>query len=183
MATTARLLTYEDLLELPDDGKRYEIIDGGLFEMPSPSLEHQRLLIRFTLLIGTFLERTGLGEVLSAPLDIRLSPHNVVQPDFIVIRAGRLSHHRTMPVEVVPDLVIEVLSPSNREHDEQRKFQLYAAAGILEYWIADIEAKSLRGYILRNGMHERLPQDGPFLRSVVLAGLEIDVPALFADLS
>jgi Uma2 family endonuclease len=76
-----------------------------------------------------------------------------------------------------------VLSPSTRERDEGDKLLLYARAGVPEYWIADHDATDLRGYSLRNGVYVPLPRDVSILRSVVLPGLEIDVPALFTDLS
>ena len=182
MATTARLLTYGDLLALPDDGKRYEIIDGELLEMPSPSLPHQDILGRLFGLLLNFLERTDLGRVFPAPLDIRLSTHNIVQPDLVVFRKERLHLLGPMPVDVVPDLAIEILSPSSREHDEQQKFQRYAAAGIPEYYLADLDIRALRGYTLRDGVYEPLPQDGSILRSRILPGLEFDLSVLFANL-
>ena len=78
---------------------------------------------------------------------------------------------------------MEILSPSNRAYDEQVKFRLYAASGVLEYWLVDQEAQTLRIYALRDGAYELVPNDGDHARSLVLPGLEIDVPALFADLT
>jgi Uma2 family endonuclease len=82
-------LTYEDYLLIPDDGKRHEIIDGVHFVTAAPFIRHQRILLRLTLRIGRFLQDHPLGELLFAPTDVILSPHDIVQPDLLFISNER----------------------------------------------------------------------------------------------
>ena len=181
MSTTARLLTYDDLLALPDDGKRYEIVDGELIEMASPEGIHQHLIGLLYLIIRPWVAQRGLGDVFIAPLDVRLSPHVIVQPDLIYLSAARFGRFRGRPVDGAPDLVIEVLSPSNRDYDERTKAGLYARHRVPEYWTVDAIETDIRARTLRAGRYDLLPQEGGILRSAVLPGLELDVAALFAE--
>ena len=185
MTVTTRRLTFEDLAQMPDDGNRYEIIDGEPFVSPAPPRLHEKITVRLLLLIHAYLVRHRLGDdVYTAPVDVKLADDRVVQPDLIYVSSARRSILREPGVIVgAPDLLVEILSPSNRAYDEQVKFRLYAASGVLEYWLVDQEAQTLRIYALRDGAYELVPNDGDHARSLVLPGLEIDVPALFADLT
>ena len=138
----SRVWTYDDLATLPDDGRRYEILDGELFVSPSPSRWHQELLKR---LFRAFveLEDRGLAKVYFAPLDVILSPTRVVEPDLVVVGKQRREILKERGVEGPPDLVIEVLSPSTTKHDRTRKRRFYARNGIREYWIADPDAEAI----------------------------------------
>ena len=182
MSTAARLLTFDDLAETPNDGQRYEIIGGELFVSPSPEAIHQRLLRVLLLLLNDFVTEQQLGEVFFAPLDVRLAPHDIVQPDLIVLSAARFGVVESRPIEGAPDLIVEILSPSTRDHDQVRKAELYARSGVPEYWIVDTEARTLRGLTLVEGRYETIAQEGSVLRSVVLPDLTIDIAALFGGL-
>jgi len=136
MATTTRPAggwTYEDLLRLPDDGKRFEIIEGELFEMPGPSLDHQYVASNLHLLIAP--AAIGLGQVaLYSPLDLILeSGGNPVQPDLLVLASAGDDPTGAHIRGVVPTLIVEILSPSNPAHDLVRKRRLYELAGVPEY--------------------------------------------------
>src|SRR5688572_1369617 len=89
MAIAHRPLTYDDLLQLPDDGYRYEIIDGELVVSPPPSRHHQKLAFRLALLVGNEVTNKNLGDVYFAPVDVKLGTHRVVQPDLLFIRLER----------------------------------------------------------------------------------------------
>ena len=180
-------LTYDDLLEMlaaeEDDGYRYEIIDGDLFVSPAPAEKHQRLAYLLTRLVGDAVDAKKLGRVYFAPVDVRLGPHDIVQPDLIFIRQDRL--HMYQPSGVVegpPGLVVEIVSPSSRKRDMVKKLKLYAWAGVPEYWLTDPEARTFRLFAFRNGRYEEhAPVDGVFVSTVIL-GLTIDPAALFAGL-
>ena len=185
MTVTARRLTYEEFAQLPDDGKRHEIIEGEHFVLPAPSLWHQKIVTRLVLLIHAYLRQHNLGDDLyTGPVDVRFENDTVVEPDLVYVGPSRRSIV-TDPrfIAGAPDLIVEILSPSNRDYDEQIKFGLYAANRVPEYWLADPERKTLRIFALRNDMYELVPNENGIARSVVLPGLEIDVPALFADLT
>lgn len=180
MSTITSLLTYDDLAALPDDGKRYELIEGVLIELPSPTLKHQLLILRLGGMLDALVTRLALGWVLPAPLDVLLSPINLVQPDLIFIARDRQHLLRPNFIDGAPNLVIEILSPSTRQRDENRKRDLYAAYGVDELWLVDPEAETIRVFARENGRYALVSQDGANLRSPVLPALELDVDALFA---
>jgi Uma2 family endonuclease len=128
--------TYEDLFSLPDDGKRYEIIEGDLYEMPSPSWDHAITTLNLLMLLTPIIESLG-GWIVSAPLDTFFQGADPVQPDIVVLLPDSAAHPTTRGVQGPPDLLIEVLSPSNRSYDLLLKRSLYAQAGVREYWIVD----------------------------------------------
>lgn len=135
-------LTYDDYVLLPNDGKRHEIINGRHYMNVAPSPRHQAVSRHIKFQLYQQIELPGLGEVIDAPIDVQFGESDVVQPDIVVV----LKENRiitTTKVKGVPDLVIEVLSPSNRKHDQQLKRQLYEQAGVPEYWIVDPENQSI----------------------------------------
>ncbi len=183
MSTVTRRYTYEDLLHTPDDGNRYEIIDGELIVSPAPRKKHQKLCYRLSRLVGGHVDERDLGEVYFAPVDVSLSGHDVVEPDLLFIRKDRLHIFNDQFVAGPPDLVVEILSPSSRGQDLGKKFALYARAGVPEYWVADPDALDLAIYVLSpQGVYERVEPVAGVLRSTVLPDLVIDLAALFAGL-
>lgn len=128
--------TYDDLFSLPDDGRRYEIIEGELYEMPSPNFWHATTIMN---LIALLLPVVGAlrGRLYTASLDVFFPGADPVVPDILAILPSSRAVGRQRGVEGPPDLIIEVLSPSNRGHDLLTKRALYARAGVREYWIVD----------------------------------------------
>jgi Uma2 family endonuclease len=129
--------TYKDLQERPDDGKRYQLIDGELYVTPSPNRAHQRAVGNLHILLRERIEREGLGEVYLAPFDVVFDQMNVVQPDLIVVGNERVAIITDANVEGVPDIAIEVLSPTNKRFDREMKLQLYGRVGVPEFWYFD----------------------------------------------
>jgi len=130
-----RKLTYDDYVLLPHDGSRHEIIDGEHFVTAAPSVSHQRTVLNLAVRLQPFVKANGLGEVFIAPLDVLLSPHDIVQPDLLFVSSERAGILTERNVQGAPDLVIEVLSPSTRRLDESLKLERYGALGVREYWI------------------------------------------------
>lgn len=176
-------LTYQDLLDFPEDGKRYEIIGGELFVAASPSIAHQRLLLRLYRDFFDALEESGWGEIFLAPLDVKFSELDVVEPDLIAIRTERRDIVQTNFLTAAPDIVLEVISPFSRRYDEVTKLALYAEYGVPEFWLADSVKHTLRGLTLREGAYFEIPpeSDGR-LRSLVAPNLVLDPTTLFANL-
>ncbi len=176
-------LTYDDLIAMPADGQRYELINGEVCVSPAPHRLHQKVSFRLTLQVGSHVEPLALGELYYAPVDVRLSPHDIVQPDLIFLLRDRLHLYRGSVVEGPPDIVVEILSPSTRQTDLVRKAALYARAGVPEYWQLDLEARTLRILALHEGQYREVaPDDEGRLRSIILPDLLIDLQALFGDL-
>ncbi len=144
-------LTVEDYLHFPDDGLRHELIDGVHWMSPAPSYAHQVVLGELFARLREMVKLTGLGDVLLAPLDVELSRWDIVQPDLIVVLRERLHIKTKARLVGAPDLLVEILSPSNPEQDRERKWKLYAAAGVREYWIVDPEARLVEQMLLDQG--------------------------------
>jgi Uma2 family endonuclease len=137
--------TYQDYLDLPDDGNRYEIIWGDLYMMaPAPVTRHQRVLRNLEYAMWSYVQEQNLGEVLFAPCDLVIEPGATpVQPDILFVSKDRLHLITEENIEGVPDLLVEILSPGNPRHDRVTKFNLYEQSGVPEYWIVDPEAHTI----------------------------------------
>jgi Uma2 family endonuclease len=177
-----RPLTYDDLLAMPEDAVRREIIDGVLFVSPSSDWWHQKLVLRVH---GWLADAgAGIGEASIAPLDVRLTDYDSVQPDVLFIRSDRM--HILAPdgrISGAPDIVVEVVSKTSAAHDRVRKFALYARSGVPEYWILDYRDRSFAIHELRNGRYHAIPaEDDGRVRSRVLPGLVVSAETLFAGI-
>lgn len=178
-----RKLTYEDYERIPDDGMRHEILAGELYVSAAPSLRHQRASVALTLRFGSYLEEHPLGEILTAPCDVVLSPHDVVQPDLIFISNERAAIVTEKNIQGAPDLLIEILSDSTRKRDEGIKRERYELFGVREYWLVDPVRHTVLVY-RREG--ERFHRLGRFaaaandlLTTPLLPGLEIHLAKIF----
>ena len=134
----AERFTSADLALMPDDNKRYEIIEGELYVSKSPGFEHQYTCGRFVQLLNTWNDEANLGVVLPTPGLVFAEDDDVV-PDVVWISRERLNQvvDEAGHLRAAPELAIEVLSPgkSNEERDRQIKLKLYSRRGVLEYWI------------------------------------------------
>jgi Uma2 family endonuclease len=133
--------TAEMARALPDDGKRYEVLDGELFVTPAPSLRHQTAASELWARLSPYVRAHSLGVALMSPADIEFSPRRLVQPDVFVApqtERGRPRDWRDISSLL---LAVEVLSPSTARADRQRKRRIYQSEGVPEYWILDLDAR------------------------------------------
>ena len=182
MSTSTTRMTYEDVWALPDDGTRYELIDGELIALTSASHVHQELAFRLAILLRAFVAPRKLGWVIIPPYDVLLAIGTLFQPDVLYVSAERDSIRRPNHTEGAPDLVVEVISPSSKSMDERRKFTAYTQYGVREYWLVDPEAMTFRLFLNVDGRFEEQSLHGRIAKSVVLPGRDIDLDDLFADL-
>lgn len=181
MAINAYKLTVDDLDDFPDDGTRYELINGELFMSPSPVLRHQEIVGELYALLREHVKSRRLGKVYVSPVDLRFSGTSQVVPDIVFVSNSRREIMSGKRLTGPPELVIEVLSPSTQGNDLVKKRDLYERYGVPEYWLVDPKRNTLSILAVRGGRYVELPKsDHP--RSTVLPDLEIDLPALFADL-
>ena len=164
---------FADLERWPEDGRRYELYDGEVYEVPSPFPLHQMVSARLHLALAGYVREHG-GIVLYAPLDIVLTEYDVVQPDLLLFTRERehLVDARNV-TRVPPDLAVEILSPGTAMNDRGRKKQLLARHGVREFWLVDPEAERVEVYAL-NGDQFVLANmaNGPALvKSPLLPGL------------
>ncbi len=175
-----RLLTYEEFLTFPDDGVRREIVDGKVLVTPAPNIRHQELVVRLCNAIYNHVRSQGGGRVFVSPLDVRLSEHDIVEPDVIFVGDDRLGIIEEKYILGSPSLLIEVVSDPRT--DRVRKRELYARAGVPEYWIVDPDADRIEIYRL-SGDHYGKPQilePGETLETPLLPGLPVSLTELFA---
>jgi Uma2 family endonuclease len=141
-------LTKRDLDRMPNDGHRYELIDGVLLVTPAPAFVHQRIVLNLAIK----LEQACPPELctVTAPFDVVLAGDTVVQPDVLVARRDSFA---SGDLPQPPLLVVEVLSPSTRRFDVMVKFSRYEAAGCPAYWVVDPDTPSLIAWELRDGAY------------------------------
>jgi Uma2 family endonuclease len=140
--------TYADWKALPDDGKRYEVIEGVLYMTTAPSNFHQWIVRRLERLVGIPAEDQGLALCFPAPIGVLMPGCDPVQPDYVVVLASNASIIRGGRIRGVPNLIIEVLSPGSVAYDQGVKLEAYARAGVPEYAIIDPAARMLSHYRL-----------------------------------
>jgi len=179
--------TWEDYLRLPDDGNRYEILEGVLYVSPAPIYDHQFLVFALAGELRSFVATHGLGVILGAPFDVRLPGiANPVQPDILFLRSGNEPRSGDKYFEGVPDLVVEVLSPGTDRLDRRVKLAAYQKAGVPEYWLADPKTRSVTVYTLdaERGEYQKPAHFAAedHVRSTVLQGFTTPVTPLFPPL-
>ena len=174
--------TFADYLALPDDGRRYQVIEGELVEMYAPALRHQRLLGELFVLLHGHVNQGPGGLLLFAPFDVVLEDTNVFQPDLLYVapeHADRVTEKRGVGP---PDLVVEVLSDGSRGHDRVRKMRVYARRGVSWYWIVDPDTESLEEFQLDGARYRQvtIADRNDVFRPGLFPGLEVPLDALFA---
>jgi Uma2 family endonuclease len=158
VATAARKsrqgsLTYRDLWNVPEDGNRYEIIDGEVYVTPPPLTAHQRALRNLATILHAHATEHGLGEILFAPVGVVLEKPSGVQPDVIFVAKARSSIIKEKAVFGAPDLVVEILSASTAARDRGVKKDLYARAGVEHYWLVDPRRRTVQAHRLESGRY------------------------------
>jgi Uma2 family endonuclease len=182
MQATDRRVTYAELLQWPDDGRQRELYDGEVVVVPAPIFRHQRVAMHVMDLLRDYEEAAG-GVTVPAPFDIVLSDFTVLQPDVVFFRRERRHLLDDWgPARAVPDLAVEVLSPSTESRDRGRKMHLLARFGLPEYWLVDPARHTLEIHLLRSGAYERVVDAGERDRvtSPTLPDLSFAAARLFA---
>jgi Uma2 family endonuclease len=167
----------------PDDGRRYELYDGEVIEVPAPFPRHQFAMLELQDRLRGYTQRQG-GCVLVSPIDIVFDETNVLQPDIVVFTEAR-RHHVLLDeaIRVAPDVAIEVLSGATAARDRTRKLRMFERFGVQEYWMVDPVAETVTVEVreLRGGRYELIAAAGrgARLQSNVLAGFGCAVHTLF----
>lgn len=178
--TDDRPLTIEDLDLIPDDGNRYEIMQGELIVSPVPNDTHQLVLGRLHTELLAAANSSRFGWVRLGPRDVRLSENDVVEPDLYAFRNVQRGQSTERVFYGAPAFVIEIISLSSATNDRVRKASLYMNTEVEEYWVVDPFAKRILVHLLnRKGANPEIFIDRP-VRSHILPSFEVDLAELFA---
>lgn len=175
--------TYEDYLKLPEEpGYHYEILEGFLVKEPSPAMHHQRVCRELVCQLKAYFDGFDPeGELFFAPLDVTLTNRNVLQPDILFISGSRREILLEERVDGPCNLVVEIMSPTNRRKDRLRKMEIYRKAGIPHYWLVDPEENTLEAFALKDENYTLMTAGGPGDKFIHpdFPGMDLDLDRIF----
>ena len=175
------LVSYADLQRMPDDGRQYELYDGEVRLVPSPTNRHQVVLKNLVALLVAYERKHG-GRLLFAPSDVVFSEYNVVQPDVLYFVPSRRHLVRLdRPTDAAPDWVLEVVSPGTSSHDRSLKQATYARFGVHEYWIVDPFGETIEIFVLDGSGYRvaSVARSGGHAVSSTIDGLSVNLSQVF----
>lgn len=175
-------ITYEDYKEIPDNGKRYQIVDGELTMSSAPNMFHQHVSLNLTYYLKDFLLKHPIGVLYEAPCDVVLSDIDIVQPDILFVLNEHKSIITNENVTGAPDFVIEIISGSSRRLDIKVKKVLYELHNVKEYWIVDPDLDTIQKLLLQD---KKFVDTGTYeinqtIFSDVIKGFSIELEKVFA---
>ncbi len=183
MASEITEWTADLVRALPDDGNRYEVLDGELFVTPAPAKPHQRAAGELFLIIAPYARDHRIGEAWVAPTDLEFTPRRLLEPDLFVV--ALVDGKRTMDEAVMPRsllLTVEVLSPSTQRADRVRKRAIYMDEGVPEYWIVDLEARLIERWRQGDDRPEIVTDSLSWQPLVGVPALTLNLPRFFAGI-
>ena len=172
--------TVEMVRALPNDGNRYEVIDGELYVTPAPSWTHQRAVLELAVLLRPYLHEHFLGDVIISPADVLFGPRNMVEPDLFVVPLVDGAAPRAWEQVGRLLLAVEVLSPSTRRTDRGPKLDLYQRKGVPEYWIVDVDNRRIDRWRPNDTAPETLTDTMPWQPDRFTEPLVIDMARYFS---
>lgn len=174
-------LSYAEYAELPNDGRRYEILEGELAVTPAPVPRHQAVSRNLQRILDRHIADHRLGQLFNAPIDVILADTTIVQPDLLFLPTEREHFITERAIEGPPALMVEILSPSSVRQDRVTKAALYARFGIPHYWVLDPVERTLELYELSGETYRFVAtHHGPGrVRPALFPTLEIDLAAVW----
>ena len=181
MPAPVRRWTREDLLALPDDGNRYELVAGQLLVTPAPRWSHQDAVLGLIRLLDPFVRTHAIGHLLTSPADLQLRPGEWYQPDLFVVPLIDGRRPRDWDEVRTPRLVVEVSSPSTARYDRAIKRPAFQEAGVEEFWVVDLDARLVERWRPTESRPEVLVRHLRWQPDGVPLPLEIDLRQFFAE--
>jgi Uma2 family endonuclease len=183
MGVAARKLTWEDIKDLPESDGRTEIVDGELIMSPTAGSRHQQICSLLGAELVQHVRSRKLGVLFSSPIHVILAQHTHYEPDLCFVAAQSRSLIQEAYIEGPPDLVIEVISESNRSHDTVVKFRDYARFGVREYWLVDPRENLISTWRPQADHYELLGRAAPGdkIQSQVLPALQLNPAEVLAQ--
>jgi Uma2 family endonuclease len=181
-----KVLTYDDYVRLtPPDSGNYELHNGKIIYIASPTPSHQRVAGRIFRRMADYVDNFQKGEVFIAPLDTKFDEINTFQPDVLFISTARKNIVSKKKIDGVPDLVVEILSEGNNLKEMSYKKYVYESYGVKEYWVVNLQKRTVSQLVNHDG--EFVPagiwKEGESFESVVLPGLRMEVAAMLEGIS
>lgn len=184
-ATLAKKITYSEFRQMEfddDDPYFYELINGILVKKSAPTPQHQEISANLNDLMRQFIKQNKLGKTFYAPVDVFLDENNVPQPDLVFVstpKMGIIDYKEG--ILGVPDLVVEIISPSSIRQDKIDKKNLYERFALPEYWLIDPRNGSIEVYVFENNRYQTysFASVNGKVASKVLAGFEVDLADIF----
>jgi Uma2 family endonuclease len=182
-----RQWTYDEVSAIADEVRR-ELVDGEIFEMPSPTLSHQDIILRLALLFSLWARQNG-GKAFISPVDLVVSERTYFIPDFVFYSAAQMATGQVerdpKRLHVAPALIVEVLSDATARNDRVRKMRAYAQFGVAHYWIVDPVQRTIEAYELHEGIYHvaATHEGGEVFTPVAFTGLEIPLVEVFGPVA
>jgi Uma2 family endonuclease len=164
------------------DSAFYELINGSIMKKSAPTPQHQSISMNLSLQLGSFIKSKKSGKLFASPIDLFLDDHNAVQPDLVFVANENQRIVTNDGIVGIPDLIVEIISPSSVMRDRVDKKNLYEKLNVKEYWIIDPAYQDIEIYTILNGRYELLSGVTLFegsLKSNVLEGISVDLKVLF----
>jgi Uma2 family endonuclease len=180
-ASSTKLWTVDEVHALPDDGNRYEVVDGELFVSPAPTWQHGRAVRQLYLRMAAYIGGQPVADVILAPADVTYGPRTVVQPDLFAVPLVGGRAPRTWAEAGRLLLAVEVLSPGTARADRHVKRRLYQREGVPEYWIVDVDARLVERWRPEDERPEILVETLDWRPDAAHPPLVVDLPAYFVE--
>jgi Uma2 family endonuclease len=175
------LFTREDYRATPEGPPYYQLVEGDLIMSATPNRSHQEISGNLEFILRSFVKSNKAGKIYDAPFDVYLDEINVFQPDIIFVSNERLSIFNDAGADGAPDLVIEILSPSNTPLDRDKKRKIYARCGVTEMWLVSPESKTVSVYRLQEDATKPVAIRGEHetVATPLLPGLTVELREVF----
>jgi len=177
-----KLLTYLDYVKLtPPDNGNFELLNGQIYFIASPKPSHQRISLRLSYFLAACVIPNNLGEIFTTPMDVVFTEYDTFQPDLLFITKERLNIIGENKIEGSPDLVVEILSPSNDANEMSYKRHIYESKDVKEYWLINVEKQMLTLYkqIDNELRWQKDIQKNEVLKSEIIQGFELKLSNIF----
>lgn len=181
--TKVSVSTFREMLFDDDDNYYYEIINGEMIQKSAPTPMHQRICRRLVIILDRFITEKKSGEVFQSPIDVYLDEYNKSQPDLVYVSNEKKAIITKDGIIGVPDLIIEIISPTSFTRDRIEKKNLYERLGVSEFWLVDPQNGAMEIYTIKNNLYELYSAatllEGE-LKSAVFADLKINLAEVFS---
>ena len=176
------LVTVEEYQLLPENGPRYQLIEGDLYMAPAPNRYHQDISRNLEYILLDYLDEHPIGKLYHAPFDVYLDQHNVFQPDILFVSNSRLDILTDAGASGAPDFVVEILSPKTAKLDRVNKLRVYAHSGVRELWIIAPEPRTIEVYFLAENaaVPAKIYGESDRFESALFPGLTFEAATIFA---